>query len=452
MSTLFVDDLLGVVPRDSLILPTDRLYDTARLVYNRMHDERPVAIVRSLDPQVLTKSIAVAANHGVELAVRGGGHHIGGFSTIDDGLLIDFSEFRGVRYDSKTETAIVEPGARLANLDEVLATYKRCVPAGTVSDTGVAGLTLGGGIGWLVCGYGLTCDYLRAATLLTGDGRLLEVSPTAHAELFSALRGGGVGAFGLVLELRFATIQLPTIVAGSVRFPVGETARVLSALQQMQAEAPLKATSVAPTLIHDRGTAVLSLDLCCCDSAAAELDRLAVAVGGNWADIVERPYTQWQKQFDDQFDPPRRGYWKSVHFDSNTLDGDLVRSVIENSPSDGCTVLIEVYNPETLAAYAGGSTYPLRNSQIGVLLAARWDDPRDDERHTSWARTWAAALRSSGGGKGYSNYSALDDSSPRSAYDAHALHLFDSLERNYDPSGRYRRGHRSALAKHRSSS
>lgn len=448
----FVAALLGVVPRDDLLLPSDRLYDTARLVYNRMHDQHPAAIVRSLDPRVLANSVAVAASHGVELAVRGGGHHIGGFSTIDDGLLIDFSEFRGVRYDTILKMAIVEPGARLADLDGVLAAHGRCVPAGTVSDTGVAGLTLGGGIGWLVCGYGLACDHLRAATVLTSDGRLLDVSPTAHADLFSALRGGGVGAFGLVLELRFATIELPNIVAGSVRFVVGDTPRVLSALQQVQLEDPLRALSLAPILMHEGDHTILSLDLCCSDPTSPELNRIVDAVGGNWGDVVERPYTEWQKHFDDQFDPPQRGYWKSVHFDSYALDGDLVLSAIENAPSDGCTVMIEFYNHETLAAHADGSTYPLRDSRIGVLLAARWDDPREDERHSGWARTWATTLRLSGGGKAYSNYSALEDSGLRPAHDADTLALFDALERDYDPLGRYRRGHRSALARNRISS
>lgn len=442
----FIAALLEVVPRSCLLLPADLGYDTARLVYNRMHDRHPLAIVRSLDPAVLRASVAAAHDRGIDIAVRGGGHHIGGFSTIEGGLLVDFSEFRSVEFDRGTQIASVQPGARLVDLDECLAAFGRCVPAGTVSDTGVTGLTLGGGIGWLVCSSGLACDYLQSLTVLTSDGRLLEVSSTENADLFFALRGGGVGAFGLILNLRFVTRELPQIVAGSVCVDIEDSDRVLETLQQLHLESPLIATSLAPTLTREGGRSLLSVDLCCLLSGASELERIRAAIGGDWSDMVERPYIEWQKHFDEQFDPPRRGYWKSVHFDSLTLDPAIVRSAVLDAPSDGCSVLIEFYNPATLGAFSDGSAYPLRRSWVGVLLAARWDDEEDDVTHVAWARTWARALRLNGGGKSYSNYSSTDEIGLQPTFAAGTLRAFAELERMYDPAGIYRRGHRSALS------
>ncbi|MEU2225844.1 FAD-binding oxidoreductase [Streptomyces sp. NPDC018347] len=218
------EQLRTFVPDGCLVLPSSPRYDVARQVYNRMHDHRPAAILRSLDEAVLRKALTGAAALEVPVAVRGGGHHIGGFSTVDGGLVIDFSVFRDVAHDPDTRTARVRPGARLGDLDARLAAYGRCVPSGTVGDTGITGLTLGGGIGWLVAGQGLTCDHLSGARVPLADGRVLEVSRDHHPDLFHALRGGGAGAFGVILELRFRTLPLPRITAGSVRFPLDRAA------------------------------------------------------------------------------------------------------------------------------------------------------------------------------------------------------------------------------------
>lgn len=441
----FLRSLTQAVPADCLLLPSDGGFATARLVYNRMHDCHPAAIVRSLDPSVLTMAVSAARAHDIPIAVRGGGHHIGGFSTIDDGLLIDLSVFRRVSLDQVSGVARVEPGARLADLDRALKRHGRFVPSGTVSETGITGLTLGGGIGWLVCRDGLTCDYLHSATVLLADGQLVHASESEHADLLWALRGGGVGAFGIVLELRFSTLELPRIIAGSVTFGAGDADRVLAELQDIHRDAPLLATSLAPVMQVNAGHPVLSVDLCCAQPGGAELDRIRARIGGDWTGVRERRYTQWQSAFDSQYLPPKRGYWKSVHFGTLHLDPAVIAEAMADAPSPGCTGLIEFYNRETLRAAASASAFPLRYSVLGVLLSARWADSSADIEHMRWARRWAAVLRENGGGVGYSNYSGTDEGGIQQGYDSEALRTFERLERTYDPAKVFRRGHRETV-------
>ncbi|WNI18658.1 FAD-binding oxidoreductase [Actinacidiphila sp. ITFR-21] len=437
--------LRSLVPDDCLLLPSSPGYDRARPVYNRMHDARPAAIVRSLDETVLHQAVSTAAELGVRIAVRGGGHHIGGFSTVEDGLLIDFSVFRGVFPDPGAGTVRVQPGARLADLDARLSSAGRCVPSGTVSDTGVTGLTLGGGIGWLVAEYGLTCDHLIGARVLAADGRVLEVSPQRHPDLLFALRGGGVGAFGIVLELRFRTIPLPRITAGSVRFPLDRAAGVLRRLHGLLRERTPVATTLAPALVHRDGVPELSVDLCCHDDGA-QAARIREAIGGDWSDVVARDYREWQAHFDSAFLPPMRGYWKSVHFPHLALDPDTLVAAMRAAPTARCSAVVEYFNPDTLRARAEGSAYPLRESRMGVLLSARWPDRGDDDAHVRWARTWADTLRAAGGAKAYSNYSDASDSHRSLTLDDPVLGgAFRRLERAYDPDRLFARGHRTAL-------
>lgn len=438
--------LQAAVPASDLILPGSPTYDSARLVYNRMHDKRPAAIVRSLDVPALQAAIAAAIASGSRIAVRGGGHHIGGFSTIEDGLLVDFSTFRGVQYDPDTKTVRIEPGARLGDLDRALAAVGRCVPAGTVSDTGVGGLTLGGGIGWLVASAGLTCDYLVSADVLLADGALITVSETEHSDLFRALRGGGVGAFGVVTEFTFRTVALPSIVTASVHMSPESSAATIGRLQRLHLGNRLTRATIAPVLSR----AGLSVDICVRLPDEGEIRVLEKELRLTPECLRPTGYVEWQSNFDDEFFPERRGYWKSVHFDRSDVDLDQLSEVISSSPSDGCTAMIEFYNTDTLQALAAGSAYPRRNSRIGVLLTARWDRPEEDDAHIGWARWGARALREVGGTTGYSNYSGTEDGGILAGFDTDTLDLFGALEQAYDPSGVFRYGHRGSMRGQRS--
>ncbi|QOD11315.1 FAD-binding oxidoreductase [Rathayibacter toxicus] len=434
--------LMTEVASESLIFPDDDGYDAARFSYNLVHDRRPLVIVRSLDVETLRSVIRIRHEFELKLAVRGGGHHIGGFSTSEGGILIDFSTFRQVQFDAHANTVTVQPGARLGDVDAELARVGRCLPSGTVSDTGIAGLTLGGGIGWLVGSAGLTCDYLQSAKVLLDDGRFLEVDDDTHPELMAAYRGGGMGGFGLILELRFRTIQLPILTAGSIRFVNNKAVAALNAIGRSHVDEPYSALSIAPVLRRNSGGIEMSVDLCLAGEGHGELERLRKAIGGDWADVVEVPYTEWQSRFDADFLPPKRGYWKSTHFADAARDFAALREVLDRAPSAECTAMVEFYNRDTLRAKAQGSLYPLRDSLTGILLTARWADPRRDEDFAGWVRESAARIAQNGVVGGYSNYSSADEELVVAGYRSESLSVIRNLGEKFDPHRTFAQGHR----------
>lgn len=442
MGTDLRQRLVTEVGSEILIFPDDEEYEAARFSYNLMHDRRPLVIVRSLDVGTLRSVLRTRRELELMLAVRGGGHHIGGFSTSDGGILIDFSAFRQVQFDASTGIVTVQPGARLGDVDAELARVGRCLPSGTVSDTGIAGLTLGGGIGWLIGSAGLTCDYLQSAKVLLDNGELLEVDDNTHPELMAAYRGGGMGGFGLILEFRFRTIQLPRLTAGSIRFVNDEAVAALNAIGRSHADEQYSALSIAPVLRRTAGGIEVSVDLCLAGDERSEIERLRKAIGGDWADVVEVPYTEWQSRFDADFLPPKRGYWKSTHFKNAARDFTVLREVIDRAPSAECTAMVEFYNRGILRSRAQGSLYPLRDSLAGVLLTARWTDPKRDEEFASWARASAARIAQDGAIGGYSNYSAADEELVVAGYRSNALNAIQSLGDKFDPQRTFAHGHR----------
>lgn len=433
------------VGSESLIFPDDDRYEIARFGYNLMYDRRPAAIVRTLNVNALRRVLQISRQMDLRVAIRGGGHHIGGFSTIDDGILIDFSIFRDIRFDEHTDIVSVQPGVRLGDIDARLARFGRCLPGGTVSDTGITGLTLGGGIGWLVGIAGLTCDYLQSATLLLHNGKLIEVTDATEPHLMAALRGGGMGGFGIILELKYRTIPMPRLVAGSIPFSNSDAINALNAIGASHAVEEYSALSIAPTLRRCSDGINMSVDLCLAGEHDQELFRLQKAIGGDWSNISEVQYTEWQSRFDEDFLPPRRGYWTSTHFASARQDFDTLASIIDAAPSGGCTALIEFYNRKILQRHARNSFYPLRSSAVGVLLTARWVEVENDPKFIDWARSSAAVLRQGDTTGGYSNYSNDGDKSVVSGYQKEVLDVMFDLGEKFDPHYTFGLGHRQRI-------
>lgn len=450
-SSQFLTEIRSIVPEESLVLRGSPDYDQRRLIYNRMHDARPVAIVGSLDTSVISAVVKSAQKWAVPLAVRGGGHHIAGFSTVDEGVVIDFSRFRRIRYDARTRLVSVEPGARLGDIDATLARHSRCLPSGTVSDTGITGLTLGGGIGWLVAGYGLTCDYLVSARVLLADGSLVVVDSANHPQLFSALRGGGVGGFGIIVELVFETVAMPDIVAGSVRFYIAESGRMLEKLQDFISSTNPREISFAATLGFHQFSKVFSIDLCCFSEHDRWINEARGRIGGDWSDVKDTEYVAWQRRFDHNFLPPKRGYWESVHFDTMLSDTAVFESIISGSPSEESSILLEFFNPDTLVAHSSGSMFPLRSSRVGALISARWLDRSEDDKNVDWVRSSSEILSRMGTHRAYSNYSPDNDDTVSGSYSDAALDRINHLAERYDPSSAFTRSHRARLSKRKES-
>src|SRR5499427_1119785 len=204
-----------------LLAPGDPDYDQARRVWHAMIDKRPTLIARCAGDGDVLRSVQFALDNDLTVAVRGGGHSVAGYSSCDDGLLIDLSQMRGIRVDAAHRTASAQPGLRLGDFDRATQEFGLATPLGIVANTGIAGLTLGGGLGWLNGKYGLACDNLLSAHVATADGQLLTASPTEHSELFGALRGGG-GNFGIVTQCVYRLNPVGPVVGGMTVYPLSE--------------------------------------------------------------------------------------------------------------------------------------------------------------------------------------------------------------------------------------
>lgn len=443
---------LPAVRSGQAILPGDPAYDEARRIYNRMHDPQPLALVRSLDPGMLAETIAACASDGIPLALRGGGHHIGSSSGGDGGVVLDFSGFRQVDLSAATGICQVQPGARLGDLDRELARAGRVVPSGTVSDTGIAGLAMGGGIGWLLGTLGLTCDHLVGADLLMPDGRVVRAEEPDHSEALWALRGGG-GA-GVALALRFRTVPLPQTHSGSALVDdAAAPSALLRLLDYLRDRCPRELT-VAPLLTRiPDGSVLLRVDYCCTGRDPAAVDALLAALGPCRHQPFAGSFAAWQSNFDGHFLPPQRGYWKSCHVAD--LGPGQIRSMVEAvriAPSPRSSILIEHLHGAFRDGDPAASAFPLREARFGILIAAQWPDPANDARAVAWVRECYARLDPAGILPVYANYAEPGDRRAGASFGAERQARLLAVRGTYDPPGLARRPGSAPLAPSRNAS
>jgi FAD/FMN-containing dehydrogenase len=427
-----------------VVTPRDTRYEAARQIYNRYHDLYPTALIRTLNRDDLRSVLAFARDSGAELAIRGGGHHIGGLGTSHGGIVVDFSPFRQVTPDLRNGVVHVQPGATLKDLDEATSPHAMVVPTGTVSQTGIGGLTLGGGIGWLIGAYGLTCDNLVGADVMLADGEVVRAGDPDHADLLWALRGGG-GNFGMVLNYTYRLRPLPKLTCGSYRVTWQNAAGVLSALVRFMLERCPPELTIAPALLRDAaGTRYLSVDFCAFESCTAGVGELARIVGdatpervGTWV------YSAWQSSFDSLFLTPMRGYWKAKYLTDLTPQTIAVLlQRYEACPGDArCAITIEHLHGAFRHISAYESAFGHRNMNFGVLVSTRWLSQHDDAANTRWVRDAANELDPDLQHGSYVNYSPLEpDSHVSRIYGEHYERL-RQIKRKYDPDNLFRRNH-----------
>ena len=421
----------------------DARYETARLIYNRYHDLHPAALVRTCDARVVGEIVKFAADHGVPLAIRGGGHHIAGYGSCEDGIVLDFSPFRGVRLDPSRCEVEVEPGTLLRDLDRYLNPGGLVVPTGTVSKTGIAGLALGGGIGWLVGRYGLTCDHLIGADVVLANGRQVQAENPDHADLLWALRGGG-GNFGVVTRFRFRTRPLSTFVAGSAVIAMDRAAEALEATVQFIGNQCPPDLTLAPTLIRTAsGTSVLSIDYCLMGGSRKTLRLLKHAVGpARWVVRCRDDYPKWQSTFDSSFEPPMRGYWKAKYSTQLTRpEIDTLLEAFDQAATDRSAILIEHLHGAFTATGSDTAAFPLRWARFGTLFSARWQHPSEDADAIAWVRDSFARLDPTLTSGSYSNYTSHDDPRAVSVVEHGLAARLLKVKREYDPNNLFRRNH-----------
>jgi FAD/FMN-containing dehydrogenase len=450
LDTAAVDELRGRL-RGAALLPGDEGYDAARTVWNAMIDRRPALIVRCRGAADVAEGVRFARERGMRLAVRGGGHNIAGSAVCDGGLVIDLSPMRSVRVDPRRRVAWVEPGCTLADFDREAQAYGLATPLGINSTTGVAGLTLGGGFGWLSRSLGLTVDNLLSADVVTAAGELVHASATEHPDLFWAIRGGG-GNFGVVTSFEFRLHPVgPTVLSGLVVHPLDAAPQVLRFYRDFVRRAPeqlvcwfvLRIAPPLPFLPPEwHGKHILALAMCYAgemaegEAAAAPLRAFGTPI----ADVVgPHPFTAWQAVLDPLLTPGMRNYWKSHDF--TELSDGLIEVLVEHAR--------RIPDPQTEIAFAnlGGAVarvpaeataYRHRDAEFVVNVHGRWEDPDKDSRCIAWARGLfdAAAPFSTGGV--YVNFLTADEEArvPQ-AYGANYTRLAE-VKRRYDPDNLFR--------------
>ena len=433
--------------RAAWISRDDVRFESARQLYNRIHDPKPFVIVRSMDIEVIGRVLRLARDHRVPIAVRGGGHHVGGFGSCDDGLVFDFSPFRRVDLHVASGIVEVQAGALLGDVDEALASHRRVLPLGTVSTTGVAGLTLGGGIGWLIGLHGLTCDNLIGADVVLADGRCVRAEEPAHANLLWAIRGGG-GSFGVVTRFRYQSHDLPPFITGSAVVRIASASVALRRLIDFLEQDCPRELTVAPAFVRDRfGEFVLSIDFCLASGDDSVLRQFAKALDcGEWFVEQDRSYVAWQRAFNAAFEPPMRGYWKALYGQTLTCsDFNAMIAALAEAPCERSSILIEHLHGAFKDVGEEHAAFPLRDASFGVLIAARWTHAAEDERAMQWVRRTFERLDPPNSSKTYLNYAFADDIRATASFDGASRRRLLDAKSLYDPSNTFRRNHNIAV-------
>jgi FAD/FMN-containing dehydrogenase len=437
--------------RGALLRPGEEGYDTARRVWNGMVDRRPALIARCTGVADVMSALRFGRAHELLIAMRGGGHNVAGNGTCDGGLVIDLSPMKGIRVDPAARTVWAQAGLTWGEFDRETAAFGLAVTGGHVSTTGIAGLTLGGGIGWLMRKYGLTSDNLLSADVVTADGRCLTASPTENADLFWGLRGGG-GNFGIVTSFEYRLHPVETVLAGMVLHPAARAREVLRCYREFADTAPDELTTLAvfltgppapflPDSLH--GAPLIAIAACYTgklDEGERVLQPLR-SFGPPAVDLLHpMPYRLFNTFLDAAAPPGLQNYWKSEYL--NALSDEAIDTLIAyagRAPSP--MTLTAVLQLGGAVSRVGEEETPvsLRRVPYVVNLMSLWPDPGDAERNIQWTREFSAALQPLATGGVFVSF--LGDEGQdrvRAAYAPASYERLVRLKNEYDPTNLFR--------------
>ena len=408
--------------RGTLVQPHDPTYDAARSLWNAMIDRKPTLIVQCAGVGDVIQSVRFARQHNLPLAMRGAGHNIAGKGTCDDGLVIDMGPMNSVRIDPVNRRAHVEPGATLGDFDHEAQAFGLATPLGINSTTGVAGLTLGGGFGWLTRQYGMTVDNLVAADVVTADGELVRASAETNPDLFWAIRGGG-GNFGVVTRFEFQLYPVgPEIFAGLLVFPGAEAGPILDSYRSYSTDMPdnlnvwavLRKAPPLPFLaesVHGTDVVVLAIFF---NGPASDGERLIAPLKSfgslHGEHVGAMPYSSWQQAFDPLLTPGARNYWKSHNF-SELQDGVLekIAEYAGKLPTDQTEIFLGRLGGKANRVASDATAYSHRDAEYVMNVHARWEDAADDKRCIDWAREFFDVSAPFATGGVYINFMTEDE-------------------------------------------
>ena len=440
--------------RGEVLDPSSPSYAATRVVWNAMIDRRPGLIARCRNAGDVAASINFARDHGLAIAVRSGGHNVAGYAVCDGGLMIDMSLMNGVRVAPGLDRAVVEGGATWGDIDAATTPFGCATPGGVISGTGVAGLTLSGGIGWLRGTHGLSCDNLLAADVVTADGKLIHASESENPELLWALRGGG-GNFGVVVSFEFKLHAIePELMFCGPAYPEERADEIIPLWRDFMKTAPDSLSGIAefstipqdPSIPeHAWGRRVLALAHVY-DGPAEEGERVVQPLRSFGEPLVDfsgrMPYRTLQSIYDGLFPKGRdRNYWKSTYLKG--LDNDIIHEItarMAQRPSEMTFASIWKFGGAVQRVAADATAFGDRSMPFMLSLDAIWSSPEDDGANIGWVRKFWDDMQRHSTGRLYLNFPGHGEGTDlvRDAFGAEAYGRLQKVKRRYDPQNLFR--------------
>ncbi len=436
--------------RGEVIVAGDAHYDEARKVYNAMIDKRPDVVVRCTGVADVIAAVKAARAGGLNVAIRGGGHSVPGFGTADGALVLDLGRMKGVRVDPAAKTVWAEGGCTWGDFNHATYAFGLATTGGIISTTGIAGLTLGGGIGYLTRGFGLSLDNLISADVVLADGSFVTASEKSNSDLFWALRGGG-GNFGVVTNFEFRLHPVKDIVGGPMFFEVEDAPDVIRAFDQYITKAPRQlgaffAWQIAPPLPFipaDRHGDTLCVLVTCWAGPPKEAEKALAPLRGAAKVVAEHvgpmPYPALNGAFDGLVPPGLQHYWKSVFV--KELTDKAIEVHMANGPKVpvlNSTVHIYPINGAVHDTPADATAFGHRDAKYATVIAGMWPDPKQNQANIKWVKDFYKALAPHSEKGGYINFAAEDDKDRVGANYGKNYARLGGIKAKYDPQNLFR--------------
>lgn len=439
--TTAIDELRGKL-KGPLLQEGDPDYDACRAVWNARFDRRPALIARCTGVADVIQAVSFARSRTLPISVRSGGHHITGDAVGDGGLMLDLSLMKGVRVDPAARTAWAQPGVTQGEFDHETQAFGLATTGGVCSLTGIAGVALGGGFGWLMRKYGLALDNLLSLEMVTADGQLRKVSPTENAELFSCVRGAHSN-FGVVtgLEYRLHSVG-PTVLAGMVVHPLDKGKEALRFYRDYTSTAPEEMGTYAGLMISPDGQPIVAIVACYVGTvdAAREVVAPLKEFGPPVADMIQpMPYVQAQVMFDESYPKGRLNYWKSSLLKG--LSDATIDALVDGFESVGSpysSILIEHLGGAVARVEPESTAFGTRDAAYDCVIMPAWTEPSESDTHIAWADDLWQSIQPDSTGGVYVNYMGDEgEARVRAAYGANHTRLA-KLKAKYDPNNLFR--------------
>ena len=421
--------------------PADAGYDSACRIWNASVSKHPRIVARCSGVADVIAAVNFARANNLLTAVRGGGHNVGGRALCDDGIVIDLSGLRSVYVDLRKQTVQVQGGATLGDMDRETHVFGLAVPCGIVPKTGIGGLTLGGGVGWLLRKYGMTIDNLLSCQLITAEGSVLTASPSAHEDLFWALRGGG-GNFGIVTSFEFQARPVHTVMGGLLVYPRHAATDVIRHYRDFMQSAPDELTAYAALLHAPDGSPIVGVIPCYCGdvSIGERVLKPLRTFGQPVVDAIQHlPFPAMQSLLAASFPDGNQNYWKSTL--QKELSNEAITAIVDHGnqmKSPLSFLVIECYGGAAGRIANDATAYPHRSLPWDVIFGAQWTDPLETSTHREWARRGEEMLRPFSANAHLS--SALDVESDEVIDTAFGSNLtrLRAIKHKYDPTNFFR--------------